>query len=154
MKKLLMIVMLLISLLMMLSTGAFAGDVEKGFILSYPMETAVTAFYFPTDKTIAGGISETVVRIKYISAENSTLSKIYLDLDGTLAKEFTEAQDSLYGIGIKAKYGVHMTSKTGMAFEPSIGVTALRSLKGINKASDVARNYRLALYGDIVLYRF
>lgn len=145
---------------MLLLTGsAFAADtpapiVEKGWILTMPFKTGVTGFWFPTDNTFAGGLNVTALSVRYISAENPTLSKISLDLDGTVAKEFNVANETLYGIGIKANYAKDMTSKTGVMFEPSIGITALRNLKGITAWQEIFRGYKFAFYGNVVLYKF
>ncbi len=126
----------------------------QGLSLTMPFETGVTAFWFPSDNTIAGGISETFLRVKYVDVNHPTLSKFSIDLDGTLAQEINEGHDSLYGIGIKVNYKIAMESPTGIAFEPSIGITALRNLRGINVAGDIFRDYKLAIYGNIVLYKF
>jgi hypothetical protein len=162
MRKMLLVLMTLI-LVMGFSLPVFAGnvpttaavaDAEKGWILTTPFKTGVTGFWFPTDNTFAGGLNVTALSVRYISAENPTLSKISLDLDGTIAKEFNAANETLYGIGIKANYAKDMTSKTGLMFEPSIGATALRNLKGITGWPDIFRDYRFAIYGTVVLYKF
>jgi len=147
MKKILLAVLMILCF----AIPVMAAD---GWNVTMPFETGITAFWFPTDNTIAGGLSETVLRVKYIDANRPILSKFSLDLDGTLAKEVNEAQDTLYGLGFKVNYHVAMTSSSGFTFEPSIGVTALRNLKGINTMSDVFKDYKIAVYGNIVLYKF
>jgi hypothetical protein len=135
------------------SKQVVAEDVQ-GFSLKSPMETAVTAFYFPSDKTIAGGIAETVLRAKWTDTDFPTLSKITVDLDVNIAKEVNENKDTLYGPGLKVNYDVDMVNDTGFTFKPSIGLTALRNIEGLNTASDILKNWRLAIYGNIVLYKF
>ncbi len=147
MKKILLTVLMILCF----TVPAMATD---GWNVTMPFETGVTAFWFPTDNTIAGGLSETVLRIQYIDVNRPMLSKFSLDLDGTLAKEVNEAQDTLYGLGVKVNYHVVATSSSGITFEPSIGVTALRNLKGINDISDILKDYKIAIYGNVVLYKF
>ncbi len=118
------------------------------------MKTGATAFWFPSDNTIAYGVSETVLTLKYADVNHPMLSKLSLDLDGTLAQEVNVNKDTLYGIGVKVNYNTAMTNSTGVAFEPSIGITALRNMKGINSLTDIYTDMRMALYGTIVLYKF
>lgn len=149
-----------ISLLLVLLIGivgckkAEAMEGTDGFSVTVPMETAITAFYFPSDETIAGGIAETVLRVKWVDSAWPTMSKFTLDIDANIAKEINEAKDTLYGPGIKLNYDVDMVNDTGFVFKPSIGITALRSLKGLNSVADIVKDFRLAIYGSIVLYKF
>lgn len=126
----------------------------EGFEISTPLETGVTAFWFPEDNTLAGGISFTALRFKYVSPNLPTLSKIAIDLDGTVAKEINETQDTLYGIGAKASYDVDVIDQTGFVFKPSLGITALRDIHGIREAGDLLKDFKFAVYGTVVLYKF
>lgn len=126
----------------------------QGFSVTSPMETGITAFYFPSNKTIAGGIAETVLRVKWTDVDFPTLSKITTDLDVNIAKEVNESKGTLYGPGLKLNYDVDMVNDSGFTFKPSIGLTALRNIEGLNTATDVLKNWRLAIYGNIVLYKF
>lgn len=158
MRKLLLAVMSVL-LVMGLSLPVFAEDTPApaeplGWNLSFFNGTGVTAFWFPTDNTIAGGLNTNLARVKNNDPVNPTLSKISIDLDATIAKEFNEAKDTLYGVGIKVNYAQSITNQSGFAFEPSIGVTALRNMEGINEISDMFRNFKFAVYGNVVLYKF
>ena len=149
--------MLAFILVLGFSLPVFAEDspvVPLGWSVTMPFKAGVTGFWFPSDNTFAGGVNLTAVSLRYNSPENPTLSKMSLDLDGTLAKEFNETNETLYGLGVKVNYAKDMTSKTGVTFEPSIGVTALRNLKGVEKFSDIFRDYKFAIYGNVVLYKF
>lgn len=144
-------------ILVIMMLAVFGGTIcvnAGGFEITAPFETGVTAFYFPTDNTIAGGVSETVLRLRYNDETHLLLQKLSLDLDGTLAQEINVEKDTLYGLGVKLNYDTEMLSNTGIVFQPSVGVTALRNMKGINTVSDIFREYKIAVYGNIVLYRF
>ena len=141
MKKLLSLVTVM---LVLVSFGiAQAGE---GFSISIPMETTATAFWFPTDDTVAVGISHTVLR-----AAHSSLPSFSLDLDGTLAKEVNEAKDNLAGIGLKVNYHVQKATEAGFVFVPSVGVTALKNVKNFK---DIALDWRVAVYGSVILYKW
>lgn len=133
----------LLALVMVLMTACFA---QAEFSLTMPMETTASGFWFPTDNTIAVGISHTVARLAY-----SGLPKVSLDLDGTLAKEVNEEKDNLAGIGVKINYHVQKATDTGFVFVPSIGVTALTNIKNIK---DVLKDYKIAVYGTMILYKW
>jgi len=65
--------------------------------------------------------------------------------------------DKLYhlsGPGLKVNYDVDMVDKSGFTFKPSIGLTTLRNIEGLNMASDILKNWRVAIYGSVVLYKF
>lgn len=162
MGKLLLVVMSVL-LVMGLSLPVFAEDAPVaeplGWNASFFNGTGVTAFWFPTDNTIAAGLNTNILRFKNNDPNNPTLSKISFDLDATIAKEFNEAKDTLYGLGVKVNYNQAMTSKTGVVFEPSIGLTALKSFKKtddnkLEKAVDLVRDLKVAIYGNIILYKF
>lgn len=155
MKKMMMMMLLIIATagIGFADDTVIAGDIQ-GFSITTPFETGVTAFYFPTDKTIAGGISETVLRARWVDTDFPTLSKIAVDLDLNIAKEVNEAGNSLYGPGLKVNYDVDMLNDSGFVFKPSVGITAVRNLKGLNTVADVIKDFRVAIYGSIVLYKF
>jgi hypothetical protein len=152
MKKLIMLLMVV----MLIATAgmSYAGEGTDGFSVTIPLETSVTAFYFPTDNTVAGGIAETVLRVKWTDVDYPTMSKFTLDLDANIAKEVNETKETLYGPGIKVNYDVDEIDKSGVTFKPSIGITALRNAKDLNEAADILKNWRVAIYGNIVLYKF
>jgi hypothetical protein len=159
MKKIILAVLMFVLIASIGGMGgsAFAEDTPKevlGWDVTMPFKTGVTAFYFPSDSTFAGGLNTTVLSVRNNNPVNPTLSKITFDLDATVAQEFNENNDTLYGLGFKVNYAQNITSKSGVMFEPSIGVTALRNLKGINTFADVCRDYRFAIYGNVVLYKF
>ena len=133
---------------------AEAGEGTDGFKITIPMETSITAFYFPSDSTIAGGIAETILRVKWTDVDYPTASKLTLDIDVNIAKEVNKNKDTLYGPGIKLNYDVDMVNDTGFMFKPSLGLTVLRNTEGLNVSGDVLKNWRLAIYGSIVLYKF
>ena len=135
-----MLLILLVAVLM------FAGVAQAEINVSMPMETTATAFWFPTDDTIAVGVSHTVLRVAH-----TNLPKFSLDLDGTLAKEVNEAKDNLAGIGAKINYHVNKATETGFVFVPSVGVTALKNVKNIK---DIAEDWRVAVYGSLILYKW
>ena len=135
---------ILLAVVMVLCMAGFAQASE--FSVTMPMETTASGFWFPTDDTIAVGISHTVARLAY-----SGLPKVSLDLDGTLAKEVNEEKDNLAGIGIKINYHVQKATDTGFVFLPSLGVTALTNIKNIK---DVLKDYKIAVYGTMILYKW
>ena len=143
MKKRLIISVLVVMLLML--AGCKKAEASD-FTITVPMETGITGFWFPDDDTIAGGVSLTVMRLQHAKIE-----KFSLDLDGTLAKEINENKDTLAGIGVKVNYLVGQTNEAGLVFEPSIGVTLLNNVKAFE---DVITGFRVAIYGNIVLYKF
>jgi len=143
MKKL--IISVLVVMLLMMFVGCKKAEAND-FTITVPMETGITGFWFPDDDTIAGGVSLTVMRLQHAQIE-----KFSLDLDGTLAKEINENKDTLAGIGVKVNYLVGQTNEAGLVFEPSIGVTLLNNVKAFE---DVITGFRVAIYGNIVLYKF
>jgi hypothetical protein len=154
MRKLVLAVLMFL-LVMVFSIPVFAENAPVlGWDISMPFKTGVTAFYFPTNSTYAAGVSTTIVSIKNNDPINPVLSKFSFDLDATIAQEFNETNDTLYGLGMKINYEKNMISKTGVTFTPSIGVTALKNLKGVNTGAELVRDYRFAIYGNIVLYKF
>ena len=136
---------LLILLVAVLMLGCFS-TAHAEINVSMPMETTVTGFWFPTDDTIAVGVNHTVLRVAH-----SNLPKFSLDLDGTLAKEVNEAKDTLAGVGVKVNYHINKTTETGFVFMPSIGLTALKNIKGFK---DIAEDWKLAVYGSVILYKW
>jgi hypothetical protein len=154
MKRIAIILILAMVALIGLTSISYAEDDAQGWNLTAPFETGVTAFYFPTDSTIAGGVSETVLRIRFVDVNRPILSRLSLDLDGTLAQAVNQDKDTLYGVGFKVNYDINMYGPSGVTFEPSIGITALRNAKNISGLSDLMKDYKIALYGTIVLYRF
>ncbi len=138
--------------LVLLFMAGFAGyafaqePVEKGFKLTFPQETAATAFWFPSSDSFAAGVSHTVLRVSH-----SDIPKFSLDLDGTLAKGVNAEKDNLAGIGIKLNYNIQTADKTGFTFIPSIGISALNNVKSFKT---VFQDYRIAIYGTAIMYRW
>ena len=128
--------------------NAYAQEAE-GFRLTFPQETAVTAFWFPSNGVYAGGVAHTFVRI-----EHSSIPKIYLDGDLTVAKEFNNGSDTLAGLGIKVGYKPSATDKTGFAFEPSLGIAVLSNFLKGSTLDALYSNHKLAIYGNVLLYRW
>lgn len=124
----------------------FTLEAKAEFKLEYPMETTVTAFWFPSDDTFAAGISHTVLRLSH-----SDIPKFSLDLDGTLAKEINVNKDNLAGVGVKINYNLQKTDKTGFTFIPSLGITALNNIKSFRT---ILQDYRIAVYGTAIMYRW
>jgi len=136
---------LLILLVVVLMLGCFS-TAQAEVNVSMPMETTITGFYFPTDDTIAVGVNHTVLRVAH-----SALPKFSIDLDGTLAKEVNEAKDTLAGAGVKVNYHINRTTETGFVFMPSIGLTGLKNIKSFK---DIAEDWKLAVYGSVILYKW
>ena len=124
----------------------FAVSAQAEFKVEFPMETNATAFWFPTDDTFAMGISHTVLRVSH-----PDIPKITLDFDGTLAKEVNADKDNLAGIGVKLAYNIQKVDKSGFAFIPSLGITALNNVKSFKT---VLQDYRIAVYGTVILYKW
>ena len=74
-----------------------------------------------------------------------------MDFDGTLAKEVNADKDNLAGIGVKLAYNIQKVDKAGFAFIPSLGITALNNVKSFKT---VLQDYRIAIYGTAVLYKW
>ena len=134
---------LLLSLIMVL---CLVGIAQAEFKVEFPMETNVTGFWFPTDNSVAVGVSHTVIRVSH-----SNVDKFSLDLDATLAKEINADKDNLAGIGLKVNYNIQKADKTGFVFTPSIGITALNNVKSF---ATMFQDYRIAAYGTLLLYRW
>ena len=110
------------------------------------METNITGFWFPTDNTFAMGVSHTVLRLSH-----SDIPKVTLDVDGTLAKEINIDKDNLAGVGVKLAYNIQKVDKEGFAFIPSLGITALNNVR---KLGSILQDYRIAVYGTVILYKW
>lgn len=139
-------------LFVILFTAFFAAEVKaegKQFSVTFPMETGATAFWFPGDGTYAVGLAHTFMRVKYAAIPN-----VQLDVDATVAQEVNQGRDTLAGIGVKVGYKPSAGQLTGFAFEPSLGVTALNNLAKGKAISEILQNYRVAVYGTILLYRW
>ena len=128
--------------------NAYAQEAE-GFRLTFPQETAVTAFWFPSSGVYAGGVAHTFVRI-----EHGSFPKVYLDGDLTVAKEFNNGSDTLAGIGVKLGYKYLVTKQTGFAFEPSLGITVLSNFMKGSTLEAIYSNHKVAIYGNVLLYRW
>lgn len=133
-------------LIIVLFVMFFAMNASAEFRIEYPAETNVTAFWFPSDNSLAAGVSHTVLRISH-----TDIDKFSLDLDGTLAKEINTEKDNLAGIGIKLSYNITKVDKTGFTFIPSLGITALNNIKSLKT---VLQDYRIAIYGTAIMYRW
>lgn len=130
---------------------AYSADelfvIGENITIKMPMESSAVGMYFPTDETIAVGLSYTAFRIQHTG-----LKDFSLDIDGTVAKEVNENKDTLAGIGLKVNYNVQQVDEeTGFVFVPSIGVTALNNIKSFDT---VLQDYRIAIYGTMILYKF
>lgn len=134
---------LLISLVLVLCLAVVA---QAEFKVEFPMETTITGFWFPSDDTVAAGVSHTALRVSHSAVPNFSL-----DLDGTLAKEINVAKDNLVGIGVKVTYNIKKADTTGFVFMPSVGVTALNNIQNFKT---MFQDYRIAVYGTILLYKW
>ncbi len=57
------------------------------------------------------------------------------------------------GIGIKANLNVaEITQK--LTFLPSLGITALNNFEKFRTIEDIIKNYEIAVYGTILLYKW
>ena len=137
---------LVFGLITILLVMFFAVNAKAEFKVEFPMETNVTGFWFPTDDTFAMGVSHTVLRLSH-----SDIPKVTLDLDGTLAKEVNADKDNLAGVGVKLAYNIQKVDKAGFAFIPSLGVTALNNVKNFKT---MLQDYRIAIYGTLLLYKW
>ena len=146
----------LIFLLLILTAPMWANAEEppvlpEGFSLTFPMETGAVGFWFPETGAFAAGVSHTFMRVNH-----SDLESISLDLDATIAQEFSNSKEddlnTLGGIGIKLNFDVLPSDKPGFAFLPSIGVTALNDFSKFKKAKDIFENYEIAVYGTVLIY--
>jgi hypothetical protein len=121
----------------------------KKFTVTSPMETNVVGFWFPSDGTFAVGLSQTFLRI-----EHTSIPKLSLDLDFTIAQEVNENKDTLAGIGVKLNYNSKKADSTGFVFIPSLGITALNDFAKNKAFKEIAQNIRIAIYGSILLYKW
>jgi len=128
--------------------NAYAQEAE-GFKLTFPQETAVTAFWFPSSGVYAGGIAHTFIRVTH-----GAVPKVFFDGDITIAKEFNNGSDTLAGLGVKVGYKPSATDKAGFAFEPSIGVALLNNFLTDKTLAGIVKNHKVAIYGNVLLYRW
>ena len=128
--------------------NAYAQETE-GFKLTFPQETAVTAFWFPSSGAYAAGVAHTFARI-----EHGSVPKIYLDCDLTVAKEFNDGSDTLAGIGVKLGYKQSIVKQAGFAFEPSLGIAVLSNFLKGSTLDALYSNHKLTIYGNVLLYRW
>ena len=124
-----------------------------GLQVTTPFETGITGLWFPGDDTIAGGVNFTALRVKYCDFDFLTLCKIAVDLDGVIAKEVNADKETLYGPGIKVNYDIDMINDTGFTFKPSIGLTFLKNADDFDM-KEVLQDWRFAIYGNVILYKF
>jgi len=128
---------------------AINAKAENKFEVTFPMETGATAFWFPSDGTYALGLAHTVIRVTHTSIPN-----IQLDADATIAQEINIDKDTLGGLGIKLGYKPSQGKLIGFAFEPSLGITFLNDFTKFKKVEDIFTNYKIAVYGTVLLYRW
>ena len=159
-KDLLTAVFLVFAFLALFAISSFAADAVPaattdvvvlqtgGFTITSPMETSAVGFWFPGDGTFAAGIAHTVLR-----ARHEAVPKLHLDIDGVIAQEVNQDKDTLAGVGFKLAYESNVT-KAGFTFEPSLGLTALNNFAKWKTADDILRNYRVAVYGSLLLYKW
>lgn len=133
--------------------NAHAEEVQ-GVSVTMPMETGATAFWFPETGTFAAGLSHTFLRVQYTDVDFPTLSRISVDLDGTIAQEVNKDKDTLAGLGIKANFNTTGLTQPGFTFLPSIGLTALNNFEKFHQADDIVDNLEVAVYGTLLQYRW
>lgn len=131
------------------SAPAITQATEEGFKVTSPFETGAVGFWFPGDGTFAMGLSQTFLRV-----EHTSIPKLSLDLDATIAQEINEGKDTLAGIGAKLNYNVQKVTSTGFVFAPSLGITALNNFAKNKAIKDIAQNFKIAIYGTILLYKW
>lgn len=136
-------------IMLILTFCVLEAQAESNVSVTFPMETGATAFWFPSDGTYAVGLAHTFLRVKYGAIPN-----MQLDVDATVAREVNQDKDTLAGVGVKVGYKPSTGTLTGFAFEPSIGVTALNNWTKSKILSEILQNYRIAIYGTILLYRW
>lgn len=137
---------LMLSLLFVL---VLCTTVWAEFTVNMPMETSMTAFWFPSDGVFAMGASHTFLRITH-----SSLPQINFDMDVTIAQEVNQDMDTLGGIGAKIGYKPKDDVKSGLSFEPSLGITFMNNFVKFKKFDEIVANYKFAVYGTILLYRW
>ncbi|MEJ2700190.1 MAG: hypothetical protein P8Z70_11100 [Desulfuromonadales bacterium] len=120
-----------------------------GLLVTSPMETGAVGFWFPGDGSFAAGIAHTILR-----ASHSSVPKLTLDVDATIAQEVNQTKDTLGGIGFKLGYNVIPPSQVGFSFAPSIGLTALNDFETFHTIGDILTHYRIAVYGTVLLYKW
>ena len=136
---------ILLTILIVLMTACFA---QAGFKVDVPNESGVTAFYFPVDGNVAGGLTYTGLRLSHTAVPIASL-----DLDGTLAQKIGNDSDTLAGLGVKVNLYL-MQNKPGWNFLPNIGYTFLSNMKNLSMPKDFFSNMKGAIYGTIVMYKF
>ena len=121
---------------------------QAGIKVDVPNESGVTAFYFPVDGNVAGGLTYTGLRLSHTAVPIASL-----DLDGTMAQKIGNDSDTLAGLGLKANLYL-MENKAGWNFLPNIGYTWLSNMKNLSMPKDFFSNMKGAIYGTIVMYKF
>lgn len=143
----------LLAVLLLVAGTAQAQEPVQGLQVTTPFETGITGLWFPGDDTIAGGVNFTAVRVKYCDFDFPTICKIAVDLDGVIAKEVNADKETLYGPGVKVNYDIDMINDTGFTFKPSIGLTFLKNADNFDM-QNVLQDWRFAIYGNVILYKF
>lgn len=138
---------ILLALFMVFALVGFAQaqETEDDISLTFPMETGVTAFWFPDSGTFAGGMTHTVARVSL-----TQLPDVSLDLDATIAQEFNDDRDTMYGLGLKVNLNVTDIETLGLEVLPNIGVTALNDFAG----DDFMGGFQVAVYGTLLMYKW
>ena len=134
---------LLTLLILLMTCTAYAG-----FKVDAPNETGATAFYFPVDGNVAGGLTYTGLRFSHTAVPIASL-----DLDGTLAQKIGNDSDTLAGLGVKVNLYL-MQNKPGWNFLPNIGYTWLSNMKDLSMPKDFFSNMKGAIYGTLIMYKF
>jgi len=136
---------ILLTVLILLMTACFA---YAGFNLSSPNETGATAFYFPSDGSVAGGLTYTGLR-----GQHSAIKFASLDLDGTLAQKIGADNDTFGGLGMKVNLHI-LETKAGFNFLPNIGFTWVSNLKKISLPKEFFKDLKGAIYGTLIMWKF
>lgn len=144
--KLMKKILLALTMFLMLSIPVI---IQAGFQLSNPNETGATGFYFPSDGSMAGGLTYTGLRLKH-----TAITFASLDIDGTLAQKIGENNnDTLAGLGFKVNFYI-VPTKAGWNFLPNIGYTGLANMKDLKLPADLFKNLKGAIYGTLIQYKF
>lgn len=115
--------------------------------VAFPMETGAVGYWFPNTGAFAVGVSHTFIRV------GDDRIPVTLDLDGTIAQEVNQEENTLGGIGVKANFNIS-TPEKGLSFLPSLGITLLNDFEKFRKAQDILDNYELAVYGTLLMYKW
>ena len=160
MKKLICIVFMLMFLFVGYQKKATAQliDTSLGWTpqLSFPMSTGIEGFWLPKTGQFAAGMSITAIEMKIPAITFLTFEGNALVAKGFGGDKLSpEAQDPLYGAGIKAATNLFEVSiADNVKLFPSLGTGLLNNFKEVKAWDDFIDGFRWTIYGTLIRWQF